>query len=115
MLIDNQSGTAKEQQVVCDILEGCNSYPNIIQSSVQPPREQTSTTQPSRKKINQPTKELSSRVSIKSSPVIPRKPPLKRSRVSQEWKTFVAYSSEEDSEDSENLKILNNMSLKTLR
>lgn len=112
MLIDNQSGTAKEQQVVFDILEGCNSYPNIIQSSVQPPREQTSTTQPSRKQINQPTKELSSRVSIKRPPVIPRKPPLKRSRVSQEWKTFEAYSSEEDSE---NLKILNNMSLKTLR
>lgn len=83
----------------CDILEGFHSYPNI-QSSVQPRREQTSTTQPSRKKINEPTKELSSRVSIKRPPVIPRKPPLKRSLVSQEWKTFEAYSSEEDSEDS---------------
>ena len=39
VLIDNQPGTVKEQQVVCDILGGCHSYPNIIQSSVQPPRE----------------------------------------------------------------------------
>ena len=79
----------------CDILEGFHSYPNI-HSSVQPPRQQTSTTQPSREQINEPTKELSSRVSIKRTPVIP----LKRSLVSQEWKTFEAYSSEEDSEDS---------------
>ena len=56
VLIDNQPGTSKEQQVVCDILEGFHSYPNFIQSSVQPPREQTSSTQPSRNQINQPTK-----------------------------------------------------------
>ena len=101
VLIDSQPGTAKEQQVVCDILEGCHSYPKIIQSSVQPPREQSSITQPLRKQINRPKKELSSRVSIKRPPVVPRKPPLKRSRVSQEWRAFEAYSSEEDSEDSE--------------
>ena len=39
LLNDIQPGTAKEQQVVCDILEGCHSYPNINQSSVQLPRE----------------------------------------------------------------------------
>lgn len=86
---------------MCDILEGCHSYPNIIQSSVQLPREQPSTTQPSRKQINQPTKELSRKDSIKRPPVVPRKPPLKRSRVSQEWKDFEGYSSEEDSEQYE--------------
>ena len=101
MLNDNQPGTAKEQQVVCDILEGCHCYPNINQSSVQLPREQTSKTQPSRKQINQPTKELSGKDSVKRPPAVPRKPPLKRSRVSQEWKDFEAYSSEEDSEQYE--------------
>ena len=39
--------------------------------------------------------------SEKRPPVVPRKPPLKRSRVSQEWKAFEAYSSEEDSEQYE--------------
>ena len=98
---NNQLGTAKEQQVVCDILEGCHCYPNINQSSVQLPREQTSKTQPPRKQINQPTKELSGKDSVKRPPAVPRKPPLKRSRVSQEWKDFEAYSSEEDLEQYE--------------
>ena len=44
MLIDNQPGTVKERQVVCEILGNCHAYPNIIQSSVQ---------------TMQPTKELS--------------------------------------------------------
>ena len=106
VLIDNQPGTAKEQQVVCNILGSCHAYPNIIQSSVQP-REQTSTTKPLRKKINQPTKELSTKVSTKSPQVkISRKQSIKpckvkRPRVSQELKALEAYSSEEDSEEYE--------------
>lgn len=71
VLIDNQPGTVKERQVVCEILGNCHAYPNIIQSSVQ---------------TMQPTKELSTKVSIKSPQVtISRKPPCKRPRVSQEW------------------------------
>ena len=106
VLIDNQPGTAKEQQVVCDILGSCHAYPNIIQSSVQP-REQTSTTKTLRKKINQPTKELSTKVSTKSPQVkISRKQSIKpckvkRPRVSRELKALEAYSSEEDSEEYE--------------
>ena len=44
----------------------------------------------------QPTKELSTKVSIKSPQVtISRKPPCKRSRVSQEWTAFEeTYTSE---------------------
>ena len=51
VLIDNQPGTVKERQVACEILGNCHAYPNIIQSSVQ---------------TMQPTKELSTKVSIKS-------------------------------------------------
>ena len=36
VLIDNQPGTVKERQVVCEILGNCHAYPNIIQSSVPP-------------------------------------------------------------------------------
>ena len=88
VLIDNQPGTVKERQVVCEILGNCHAYPNIIQSSVQ---------------TMQPTKELSTKVSIKSPQVtISRKPPCTRPRVSQEWTAFEETYTSEGEYESEN-------------
>lgn len=88
VLIDNQPGTVKERQVVCEILGNCHAYPNIIQSSVQ---------------TMQPTKELSTKVSTKSPQVtISRKPPCKRPRVSQEWTAFEETYTSEGEYESEN-------------
>ena len=107
VLIDNQPGTVKERQVVCEILGNCHAYPNIIQSSVQ---------------TMQPTKELSTKVSIKSPQVtISRKPPCKRPRVSIEWTAFEeTYTSEGEYSlkalrGSTSLKTLKESHLKALR
>lgn len=97
VLIDNQPGTVKEQQVVCEILENGHAYPNIIQSSIQPLREEPSREQPLRK---QPTKDLSAKSPCKR----PRKqstanPPTKVWKPRETWKPFEeASTSEQDSD-----------------
>ena len=92
LLIDNQPGTVKEQQVVGDILGNCHAYPNIIQSSIQPLREEPLREQPLRK---QPKKDCLLKV-------LASDPPTKVWKPRETWKPFEeASTSEEDSDISE--------------